>query len=185
MSSIIIPSLGLNTLLITFPILLYAEDLLTSFWLILILLWISLKETKPFPTADRKESWLLYPKILNELRYSFFKLYILRRRSVFKSNCLPKAILSFKLVSFKNLLIAFLALLVTANFCQLILGVCFFPVIISITSPLFNSSFKDTKRWLTLAPKQCKPTWVWTWNAKSTGVDPIGNWIKSPVGVKT
>ncbi len=60
-----------------------------------------------------------------------------------------------------------------------------FEVKISITSPLDSVDSNGTSLPLTRAPMHLCPTSVCTAYAKSTGVDPVGNGITSPFGVKT
>ena len=54
---------------------------------------------------------------------------------------------------------------------------------ISTTSPLASTDSSGTSRPLTRAPMVRLPTSVWIAYAKSTGVEPCGSEITSPLGV--
>jgi len=56
---------------------------------------------------------------------------------------------------------------------------------ISTVSEFRSSRESGTMRPLTRAPWVWSPTCVCTAKAKSIGVAPFGNWITSPLGVKT
>ena len=60
-----------------------------------------------------------------------------------------------------------------------------FEVKISTTSPFSSLRSSATSRPLTRAPMQRLPTSVCTKYAKSTGVEPVGSVITSPLGVNT
>ena len=65
------------------------------------------------------------------------------------------------------------------------LGLAFGLVRISTVSEFLSSRDSGAMRPLILAPAHRAPTCVCTAKAKSSGVAPFGNWITSPVGVKT
>jgi len=77
------------------------------------------------------------------------------------------------------------ALLVRAILSQLRLGFAFGEVMISTIWVLQSSESRGAMAPLIFAPRQCAPTSEWMANAKSIGVEPEGNSIISPFGVKT